>query len=255
MTTLNVLIVDDEPLAREGVKELLAEVPDVRVVGECEDGTQAIEAIESQSPNLVCLDVQMPGIDGFGVIKEIGAERMPMVIFVTAYDEFAVKAFEVHALDYLLKPIDPDRFVMALERARAGIEHRTFALTTKLMNLLEEMGGPHKYLERISIKNDGKVTFIKTRDVDWIEADGDYMCIYSAGKKQLIRGKIGELESKLNPSAFVRIHRSTIVNIEQIKELQPLFYGEYSLTLHNGKKLTVSRTYREKLQNLLNHSL
>ncbi len=251
---LQVLIVDDEPLAREGLKQLLSGLPDIRIVGECGDGVQAIEAIASKSPDLVFLDVQMPEMDGFGVIREIGAGRMPMVIFVTAYDEFAVKAFEVHALDYLLKPLDPERFSMALHRARAGIEHRnTFTLTTKLMGLLEDLGGTHKYLERISIKNEGKVTFIKTQDVDWIEAEGDYVCIHSSGKKQLVRGKIGELEEKLDPAMFVRIHRSTIVNIDRIKELQPLFYGEYSLTLHNGMKLTVSRSYKDKLFGLLNH--
>lgn len=252
MTQLRILIVDDEPLARDGLKELLGGLPDVSIIGESGDGVQALEAISSKSPNLVFLDVQMPGMDGFGVIKEIGAEQMPMVIFVTAYDEFAVKAFEVHALDYLLKPVDPERFTMALDRARASIEHRnTSALTTKLMSLLEDIGGAQKYLERITIKNDGKITFINTRDVDWIEAEGDYVCLHASGKKQLIRGKIGELEEKLDPKAFVRIHRSTIVNIDRIKELQPLFYGEYSLSLHNGTKLTVSRSYRQKLLELL----
>ena len=250
---LRVLIVDDEPLARDGVKELLANQPDVTIVGECGDGIQAIEAIKSKTPNLVFLDVQMPGMDGFGVIREVGAEQMPRVFFVTAYDEFAVKAFEVRALDYLLKPLDPDRFTLALDRARASVEHSaSTSLTTKLLSLIEEMGRG-KYLERITIKNDGKISFLKTREIDWIEAEGDYVCIHAHGGKQLVRGKIGELEEKLDPKTFARIHRSTIVNIDRIKDLQPLFYGEYSMSLHNGTKLTVSRSYRDKLLGLLNH--
>ena len=252
MSRLQVVIVDDEPLARDGLAELLAGEQDVRIVAACGDGVQAVETIRTKRPDLVFLDVQMPGMDGFDVIAEIGAEQMPAVIFVTAYDEYAVKAFEVQALDYLLKPLDAERFRTALDRARAAIRlGNPPALAARLLNLLEEIGAGKKYLERISIRSDGRITFVKTRDVDWISAEGDYVCVHASGTKQQIRGKIGVFEEQLDPAAFVRIHRSTIVNIDRIKELQPLFYGEYSLSLHNGTKLTVSRSYREKLLGLL----
>ena len=251
MKTLRVLIVDDEPLAREGVKELLAGESDVAVVGECADGVAAVEEIRRLSPDLVFLDVQMPGMDGFGVLEHIGPGQMPAVVFVTAFDEFAVKAFEVHAFDYLLKPLDPDRFRLALQRARDGGERTESILGERLAALLQHVVGRTRYLERISIKEGGKITFVKAREIDWIAAEGDYVCIHTMGRKHLIRGKIGALEQRFDPALFARIHRSTIVNIDRIKELQPLFSGEYSLTLQNGVKLTVSRSYREKLFSLL----
>jgi two-component system LytT family response regulator len=249
---LRVLIVDDEPLAREGIRQLLAAETGVSIVGESGDGVAAVEDIRRLYPDLVFLDLQMPGMDGFGVLEAVGAAQMPAVIFVTAYDAFAVRAFEVQALDYLLKPLDPERFREAMARARSGGAARTVtALGERLAALLEHAGAGKRYLERISIKEGGKITFVKTRDIDWIEAEGDYVCIHALGRKHLIRGKIGAMELQCDPAVFARIHRSTIVNIDRIRELQPLFSGEYSLTLQNGAKLTVSRSYRDRLFSLL----
>jgi two-component system LytT family response regulator len=255
MSRIRVLIVDDEPLARHGLRELLNVDHAIEVIGECEDGFQAIEMIRSSKPDLVFLDIQMPELDGFGVIKKVGPEKMPMVIFVTAYDEFAIRAFDVHALDYLLKPMDPVRFRIALDRARSAIETKSsLSLNKKLVSLLEDIKSETGFLDRLAVKTSGKITFLKTVDIDWIDADGDYVCVNVRGNKHLMRGKISELETKLDPKHFARIHRSTIVNIERIKEVEPLFYGEYSVLLHTGTKLTLSRSYREKLFALLHHS-
>ncbi|MBI1808157.1 MAG: response regulator transcription factor [Ignavibacteria bacterium] len=253
---MRTLIVDDEPLAREGVRRLLASVANIEIIGECADGVQAFERILAAKPDLVFLDVQMPELDGFGVIRKIGPENMPMVIFVTAYDEFAIRAFDVHALDYLLKPIDPDRFALTLSRVRSSAEdRRILAMNQKLVSLLEDVTSSSKYLDRISVKSGGKIVFVKTNEVEWIQAEGDYVSLHTQGKKHLVRGKIGQLQERLDPRQFARIHRSIIVNIDQIIELQPLFYGEYRVTLRNGTKLTLSRSYKEKLNSLLNQHL
>jgi two-component system, LytTR family, response regulator len=251
MKPLRVLIVDDEPLAREGVRQLLAGESGIDIAGESSDGVAAVEDILRLQPDLVFLDVQMPGLDGFGVLGEVGPARMPAVIFVTAFDEFAVRAFDVHALDYLLKPIDPGRFRAALARARADSGETAGVLEERLTALLDQVQPRKRHLERITLKDAGRITFVKTRDIDWIEAEGDYVSIHSLGRRHLLRGKIGALEVRLDPALFARIHRSTIVNIDRIRELQPLFSGEYSLTLHDGTRLTVSRSYREKLLALL----
>jgi two-component system, LytTR family, response regulator len=252
VTSLRILIVDDEPLAREGIRQLLATESDVTVVGEYADGVAAVEAILRHAPDLVFLDVQMPVMDGFGVLEAVGPAQMPAVIFVTAYDAFAVRAFDVHALDYLLKPLDPDRFRQAMTRARSGgTAQSVSALGERLAALLEHAGAGKRYLERIAVKEGGKITIVRTRDIDWIEAEGDYICVHALGRKHLVRNRISALELQCDPAIFARIHRSTIVNIDRIRELQPLFSGEYALTLQNGTKLTVSRSYRDRLFALL----
>jgi two-component system LytT family response regulator len=250
---LSVLIVDDELLAREGLRELLVAEPNIHIIGECIDGVEAMEALRAKKPDIVFLDIQMPEVSGFDVVREVGPELMPLVIFVTAYDEFAIRAFDVSALDYLLKPIDPQRFKIALDRARSVCEAKnTLAVSKNLVRLLEDMKIGSGYLERLPVKSSGKITLLNTREIDWIDAEGDYVCVNMLGKKHLIRGRISEMEQRLDPKQFARIHRSIIVNIDRIKELEPLFYGEYSVKLHNGTKLTLSRTYREKLFALLN---
>lgn len=252
-TRFRVLIVDDEPLAREGVRELLEGKPGLHVIGESADGVQAVDDILRLTPDLVFLDVQIPELDGFGVVSTVGVENMPAVIFVTAYDEFAVRAFDIHALDYLLKPIDPARFDLALDRARSVLELREpGALQRKLLELLRDVQGESHYLERMAVRSHGKISFLRTAEIDWIQADGDYVCVNIAGRKHLVREKISELENKLHPKRFARIHRSTIVNIDRIMELQPLFHGEYAVTLRNGVKLTLSRSYRDRTLTLLN---
>lgn len=255
MNKLRVLIVDDETLAREGLRDLLTADADVELIGECADGFEAIEHIRTQKPDVVFLDIQMPELNGFDVVREVGPDRMPIVIFVTAYDEFAIQAFDIHALDYVLKPVDPERFNIALGRARSVLEAKSnVKLNQKLVQLLEGMNSGSGYLERVSVKSAGKVSFIKAQEIDWIDADGDYVCVNALGKKHLIRGKISDLQQRLDPKRFARIHRSIIVNIERIQELEPLFYGEYSVKLNNGTKLTLSRSYREQLFALLQHS-
>ena len=255
MEKIRTLIVDDEPLAREGIGQLLIEQKDIEVIGEAKDGIHAVELIEEKKPDLVFLDIQMPELDGFGVVKKIGAEKMPTVIFVTAFDEFALRAFEIHALDYLLKPIDPERFTEALGHAKLQLALRSStAVNENLLQLLKDISRPKRYLERLAIKSTGKVSFVNTSDIDWVDANGDYVWIHSQGKKTLQREKIGELITKLDPNHFARIHRSTIVNINRIKDLEPLFYGDYAVNLQDGTKLTLSRSYRDKLFALLNSS-
>ncbi|MEO8168988.1 MAG: LytTR family DNA-binding domain-containing protein [bacterium] len=253
MTAVRALIVDDEPLAREGIRQLLAKYPGIEIAGEAKDGVHAIELIQSAKPDIVFLDIQMPGLDGFGVVREVGPQKMPVVVFVTAFDEFALQAFEIHAIDYLLKPIDPERFKEAVGHALAQVGLRdTTSVQQKLLDLIEGMTPGRQYLQRVALKSSGKVSFVNTHDVDWIQANGDYIWIYSKGKKNLVREKIGELHTKLDPQHFARIHRSTIVNINCIKDLEPQFYGDYVVNLHDGTKLTLSRSYREKLFSLMN---
>ena len=250
---LRALIVDDEPLAREGIRDLLEKLGGIEVVGECADGVQAVETIRTGRPDLVFLDIQMPEVSGFDVIEQIGVKAMPAVIFVTAYDEHALRAFKVHALDYLLKPVDPERLALAVERGRtylAGLHKDEVA--GKLEQLLEDLHGGRRYLERIMVRAPGRITFLNVREVDWIEADGDYVCFHAGGKKHVIRDRIGDLEDRLDPALFARIHRSSMVRLGQIKEMQPLFSGEYSVLLFTGEKLTLSRTYRDRLFATLN---
>jgi two-component system LytT family response regulator len=248
VTKVRTLVVDDEPMARERVLTLLQHEPDVEIVGECSDGAQAIAAIHHQAPDLVFLDVQMPGIDGFGVISAIGPERMPIVIFVTAYDEYALKAFEVHALDYLLKPFGRDRFQETLKHARASLERRRAGdLGRRLLALVNDIKPELPKLDRLVVKSGGRVFFLRSEEIDWIEAAGNYVRLHLGEESHLFRETMNRMEARLDSRRFVRIHRSRIVNTERIKELQPWFNGEYVVVLRNGRKLPLSRGYRDKL--------
>jgi len=252
MSRIRTLVVDDEPIARERVLSLLQQEDDVEVVGECGDGAQAVAAIQHQVPDLVFLDVQMPGVDGFGVIEAIGAEKMPTVVFVTAYDEYALRAFEVHALDYLLKPFGRDRFRQTLSHARAHLERRRAGdLGRRLLALVNDIKPEAPKLDRLIVKSGGRVFFLRTGDLDWIEAAGNYVRLHLGEESHLFRETMNRMEARLDPKRFVRIHRSRIVNTERIKELQPWFNGEYVVVLRNGARLPLSRGYRDKLQEQL----
>jgi len=254
---LRVLVVDDEPLAREKIRGMAALDADLRVIGECANGAEAIEAIQNLKPDLILLDVQMPEVGGFAVLEALKDESLPPVIFITAYDHYAVRAFEVHALDYLLKPFDRERFQAAMERAKRQIRRESSnGLDERILALLEQLRGPARYSERLVVKTGGRVFFLNTDEIDWIEAEGNYVNIHTGAKKSyLLRETISSLESQLDPKEFVRIHRSAIVNINRIKELQPWSHGEYHILLQDGTRLTLSRSYREKLQSALGNSL
>ncbi|MGH7595280.1 MAG: LytR/AlgR family response regulator transcription factor [bacterium] len=249
---IHTLIVDDEPLARERIRALLADEPDIEMIGECANGHEAVGAIQRDKPDLLFLDVQMPELDGFDVLQMIGAERMPAIIFVTAYDQYALRAFDVHALDYLLKPFDRERFQKALQRARLQIQQAQDGdLTQRLLAFLENLQPERKWLERLVIKSGGRVFFLKVEEIDWIEAAGNYVRLHAGRESHLLRETIKNLETQLDPKKFLRINRSTIVRIDRIKELQSWFNGEYAITLQDGARLTSSRGYREKLDALL----
>jgi two-component system, LytTR family, response regulator len=249
---IRTMVVDDEPVARERIVGLLQQEQDIELVGECADGQQAISAIEQEHPDLVFLDVQMPACDGFGVIQRVGPDRMPAVVFVTAYDEYALRAFEVHALDYLLKPFGRDRFQETLKHARQHLERRRAGdLGRRLLALVHDLKPEPQRIDRLVVKSGGRVFFLRTDDIDWIEAAGNYVRLHLAEDSHLFRETMNNMEARLDGQRFVRIHRSRIVNTDRIKELQPWFNGEYVVVLQNGTRLTLSRGYREKLQERL----
>jgi two-component system LytT family response regulator len=255
-TCIRTLIVDDEPLARERIRDMLTSDPAIEIVAECANGQEAIEAIEHHSPDLLFLDVEMPGIDGFAVLEALPAERMPTTIFVTAYDQYAVRAFEVYALDYLLKPFDQERFDKALKRAKDQIaSERSEAVSQQILRAIEDIKTKPVHLERLVIKMNGHVFFMKAEEIDWLEAEGNYVRLHSGKESYLLRDTISALESQLDPKRFIRVHRSAIVNVDRISELQPWFHGEYRIVLREGVQLTLSRTYREKLHELLGRPL
>jgi two-component system LytT family response regulator len=247
---IRALIVDDEPLARERISSLLAEDPDVEVIGECSDGREAVEVIRQLAPDLVFLDVQMAEMDGFAVLDELGEGRIPAVIFVTAYDQHALRAFEFHALDFLLKPFDRERFDRALSRVKDHLQFSTpGVLNQRILNLLEDLKRPQPgYVDRLALKTGGRVSFLKADEVDWIEGEGNYARLHVNKQSHLIRETMNQLEGRLDPTRFLRIHRSTIVNTERIKEIQPLFNGAYGVLLKDGTRLTLSRGYRDRLK-------
>jgi two-component system, LytTR family, response regulator len=260
---IRLLVVDDEPLARSGVAALAGRDPEIEVIGQCGDGRSAVEAIHELEPDLVLLDVQMPEMDGFQVIQAVGAERMPPVIFVTAYDQFAVRAFEVHALDYLLKPFDDERFFAAMARSKRAVrESQVGALSQQLIGLLESTDRAPRtaetspqYLTRLVVKNGGKVSFVRTEEIDWIEAADYYVRLHVARKSHLLRETMSALEAQLDPARFFRVHRSAIVNLDRLVEIQPYFHGEHVLVLSEGSKLKLSRARKEKLEQLLRQSI
>ena len=255
---MRVIIVDDEPLARDRLRSLLAKESDVQVVAECGDGREAVTAIRRENPDLVFLDIQMPELDGFGVISQLKGGHLPLIVFVTAFDEFAVKAFEVHALDYLLKPFDKDRLKHAVAYARDRLKSpNPVDLTEKLTALLDSLqtgapgGDGRGATDRIAVKLDGRVIFLRPNEIDWIEAQDNYVKLHAGREAHLVRDTLSNFETRLDARRFIRIARSTIVNIDRVKEMQPMFHGEYVVILHDGTKLTMSRGYRETLQQYL----
>ena len=249
---LRTIIAEDEPLARERIRSLLNAEADIELVAEAADGRSAVTAIEELAPDLLFLDINMPELDGFGVLAEIGLDAVPAVVFVTAFDQFAVQAFEAHALDYLLKPFDEDRFRDALARARLAVRSRAAGdLDRRLTHLLEDLGRP-AWLERVAVKSGGRIIFLRTDQIEWIGAEGNYARLHTGGNRSwLLRETMNRLEDRLDPRRFLRIHRSTIVNTEAIIELEPLFQGDYVVILRNGTRLTSSRGYRSNLQSFM----
>jgi len=253
---IKTIIVDDEPLARRNLRVLLERDPQIEILEECRNGREAVKAINTLSPDLIFLDIQMPEMDGFDVLENVGAEHVQAIVFVTAFDQYALKAFEVHALDYLLKPYDDLRFTQALQLAKAQIETREISKVSKrLLALLEERENQKvlstrqkPYLTRLMIKLASRVVLLKVDDIDWIEADGNYAKLHVGKKAHLLREKMHDLESQLDPQRFVRIHRSIIVNLERIKELHPHFNGDYIVVLEDGQQLKLSRSRRENLE-------
>ena len=285
VATIRVVIVDDEPLARDCMRLALRGVPGVTIVAECVDGASAVDVIRSHAPDVVLLDVQMPGLDGFAVLEQIEPDAMPVVVFVTAFDSHAIRAFEVHALDYVLKPFPDERLVAAVDRARAAIEERrhgelgrrlaefvqgwqagtlstaragktpSMASAAESARSMERLDAPPEaesevteparpaasYIGRFAIRSDGRVRFVAAGDVDWIEADGNYMVLHVGEAQHRLRASLAGLTEGLDPKQFVRIHRSVIVNVERIREVQPWFGGDYIAILRTGAKLRVSR--------------
>jgi two-component system LytT family response regulator len=249
MTKIRTLVVDDEPVARARVLSLLGEEPDIEVVGECASAPQAVSAIADTAPDLMFLDVQMPEMDGFELARVLGPERMPAVVFVTAFDQYALRAFEIHALDYLLKPFSAQRFKSALSHAREQLwQRQATTLGRQVLALLPELRKRGPGADRLVVKSSGRVYFVRTADVDWCEAAGNYVCLHVGEQSHLLRETMNHLESQLDPQRFVRIHRSTIVNVDRIQELRSSFNGEHIVLLLNGTRLTLSRGYRDTLQ-------
>ncbi len=250
---IRTIIVDDVELARERVKILLEGNVEIEIVGEAASGREAVDLIRTLNPDLVFLDIQMPKTSGFEVIEQIGVENMPAVVVVTAYDEFALKAFDAGAVDYLLKPFDEGRLRKALDRVRREIRQEIPAaeIEEKLRRLLTEINEPVKYLKRISVKQKEGMTFVPVEDIDWIASSGHYLELHTQRKSHLIREKISDIEKKLHPEKFVRIHRSVILNIDRIKSLHPLFNGDHLIILHDGTELNLSRTHYEKFMSLI----
>jgi two-component system LytT family response regulator len=246
------VIVDDEPLARERLASLLSAEQDIEVVRQCRDGEEAVAAIDQLTPDLVFLDVQMPALNGFEVIEAVGPDKMPLVIFVTAYDQHALRAFQVRALDYLLKPFDRERFQEALQRARAHIQRdETGDLGRRLLALVKDLRRDQPKTDRLVVKSGGRLFFLRTDEIDWIEAAGNYVRLHVGTASHLLRETMNSIEARLDPEKFFRIHRSRIVNMERIQEMQPWLNGEYAVVLRNGTRVTLSRGYREKLQERL----
>jgi two-component system LytT family response regulator len=265
---IRTIIVDDEYLARRGLLLRLKKIPDIEIVAQCENGFQALNAISQHQPDLVFLDIQMPGIDGFGVIQQIQADAMPLIVFVTAFDQYAIDAFNVHAVDYVLKPLETKRLKKTVERVRQQLwQSAESSQKKRLMDLIVNLTGepPTKvlemlasgditktsYPEKITIKDHSESTLICTKNIAWVEAARDYMCIHSNKGLHILRSTMNDLEAKLDPKMFQRIHRSTIVNLEMIEKVCSHINGEYFLELKDGSRLKMSRTYRDKIKHVL----
>lgn len=266
---IRVMLVDDEPLAIRGLKLRLQEFPEIEITGECANGREAVKEIKAHSPDLVFLDIQMPGLDGFGVVRALIGAPAPLIIFVTAYDKYAIDAFEANALDYLVKPVEEERLKDAVHRAREAIKSRAAASReSRLVELLASLSveehdqikeliqdpswtNKERYSERLSFKDGSKVVMLNADDIDWIDAAGDYMCIHAGGKTHIIRETMKTLQQRLDPTRFQRIHRSAIVNVKKVKELHPHSNGEYFVILENGSELKLSRSYKDVVARFL----
>src|SRR5213596_441191 len=255
-TPIRALIADDEALYRKFLRRMLKDDHDVEIVGEWSNGKEAITMIKKQNPDDVFLDVQMPEMDFFAVLESIGVERLPEIIFATAYEQYAIRAFELHALDYLLKPFDQTRFKDAIKHAKDRFRsERQNEGRMQINALLESIKNKPQYLDRLVIKAGGRITFLNTDEINWIEADDKYVHLHTGKTGPMVRQTLSAMETQLDPRKFRRIHRSAIVNVERIKELQPLFSGEHSILLQDGTKLTLSRNYKDKLFELLGKPL
>jgi two-component system LytT family response regulator len=253
MEPVKVLIVEDERASRKLMRNLLAAEPGVSIIGECANGEQAVSALRHQMPDVLFLDIQMPGLDGFEVLRTVPEPDMPVTVFVTAYGEYALRAFEVHAFDYLLKPFDEERFHSVLRRVLAQVARmRREPLDERLSSLLAHVANqPRPEFDRIAVRESGRVLFVKTDRIDWVEAADNYVCLHCGSDTHTLRDTMTSLEGRLDPNRFVRIHRSSIVNIDRIKELQPWFRGDYRVILQDGQTLILSRNYRERLRKRL----
>lgn len=256
MSKIRAVVVDDEPFARQRIRRLLEAEADVEIVGEAGNGVEAVSIINRQTPDLVLLDVQMPGKDGFGVVDELPAEKTPLIIFLTAYDKYAVRAFEAAALDYILKPFEPERFTKAVARARAQLaqsrDRTEQPPTATTIAVSEKLQGPdsapsNAYLERVVIRANGRVFFRRADEIDWVEAFGNYVRLHIGAAAYLLRETIGSLEAQLDPQKFVRLHRSTLVQVDRIREIQPQPNGQSKAVLRDGTHLIISRRYRRRL--------
>jgi two-component system LytT family response regulator len=265
---ITTIIVDDEELARRGIELRLAEHADFKVVAQCLNGREALEVIAREQPQLMFLDIQMPGMSGFDVIASIPQESLPIIVFVTAFDQYALNAFEAQALDYLLKPMNEARFNRTLERVRTLIEQRNaFAQREQVMGLLASTRGTsaldeislqrdalsraQQYAEILPIREDTETIRLNVSSIDWVDAAGDYMCVHASGRTYVLRETMKSLESVLDPKIFQRVHRSTIVNISRVRRLRPHTNGEYFLTLEDGQEIKLSRSYRDRVDQLL----
>ncbi len=267
MQPFSCIIVDDEALARKGLALRLAQIDGVNIVAQCANGREALAAAAELTPDVIFLDIQMPGMSGFDVVGNLQSDNMPLVIFVTAYDEYAIEAFEVHAVDYLLKPIDEERLREAVARAREHLGQRgaisekqrlieliisiTGKSETSVSQMLQDHTGQRAYPDRIAIKDGGETTLVRAEDIDWVDAAGDYMCVHADGETHIMRITMKELEEQLDPKRFQRVHRSTIVNLDRVVKVSSHMNGEYFLSLSNGSSVKMSRTYKSKIRHFL----
>jgi two-component system LytT family response regulator len=264
LNKIRVAIVDDEELARERMRTLLSEHSDIEVVAECADGNEALRAIDDKNPDLVFLDVQMPDVNGFDVVEALdristeapegNGTKPPAIVFVTAHDDHALKAFEIHALDFLLKPFDEARFEKTLSRARRHVRQSRETVDARLLALLEDLRTERRgqrHSDRLVVKSGGRVFFLRTEEIDWVEAAGNYVRLHARSESHLLRESMKNMETRLDPNTFVRIHRSAIVNIDRVKELEPWFHGEYIVIMRDGTRLTASRVYSDRLSSLI----
>ena len=243
---IRVLVVDDEPLARRRVREILSRDHDL-ALSESGDGRRAVERLRAETFDLLVLDIQMPGLDGFEVLKEVPPERLPVVVFVTAYDEYAVRAFEVRAIDYVLKPFSEERLLDAVQRARQLLAGDLAGLRATRQALAEEVSRRRRTIDRLPVTRDGRIVFVSVGEIDWIEADGNYVRIHAGPSADLVRGTIAGFESQLDPDRSRRIHRSYVVNLDRVAEVEPHFHGEHVAVVKGGQRLPVGRRYRERL--------